>query len=49
MLSIHSLSLDVVLEPDPSQEEEGSGHAPILELPPGQSADLANQRIVDYK
>ena len=33
----------LVSEPDPSQEEEGSGHSPTFELSPGRNVDLANQ------
>jgi len=37
------LDNSLVLEPDPSQEEEGTGHTPTFKLSPGQNVDLANQ------
>jgi len=34
---------EVVSEPDPSREEEGSGHSRAYELSPGRNFDLTNQ------
>jgi len=42
-IHIYYLWYVLVSEPDPSQEEEGSGHSPTFELSPGQNVDLANQ------
>jgi len=40
MLRSNHLHTRLILEPDPSQEEEGSGHSPTFELSTGRNVDL---------